>query len=221
MTAMYRWVVEYLEFGFAMFDYGELWDRYKRLEKWNGHWINFWTVTDGEDVVEEGEPSRPPTPSISAPLSPRGLLPKPPPGIGTQFESEFEKAMKKAANKRAKAQDKVVKAAAKAKAKATPVPELHIEEVSPKDGQSSQELTRLPRSGSRSPSPHHLSETEKIIARHFITLPWSSKGKWVKVKVAGVEDEVGAHCGIFIKNQNLEYERFVERVGDVVKAWLS
>jgi hypothetical protein len=35
-----------------------------------------------------------------------------------------------------------------------------------------------------------------------------------------VEDEVAAHCGLFIRAQNLDYDRFVERVGNVVKSWV-
>lgn len=39
------------------------------------------------------------------------------------------------------------------------------------------------------------------------------------VEIAGVDDEVQAHCGIFIRAQNLEYDAFVERVGKVVIGW--
>ncbi|KAF9021486.1 hypothetical protein BDZ89DRAFT_991189 [Hymenopellis radicata] len=63
------------------------------------------------------------------------------------------------------------------------------------------------------------------VARHFIVLPTGlgkvlgGGDKWEKVLVQGVKDEVGAHCGLFIRGQNLEYDAFVERVGNRVIAW--
>lgn len=36
---------------------------------------------------------------------------------------------------------------------------------------------------------------------------------WEKVIIRGVEDEVAAHCGIFIREQNLDYDGFLGRVG--------
>ncbi|XP_006455156.1 hypothetical protein AGABI2DRAFT_153208 [Agaricus bisporus var. bisporus H97] len=55
--------------------------------------------------------------------------------------------------------------------------------------------------------------------RHFIVLP-TGLGKimggercWEKVIIRGVEDEVAAHCGIFIREQNLDYDGFLGRVG--------
>ncbi|KZT22741.1 hypothetical protein NEOLEDRAFT_1097190 [Neolentinus lepideus HHB14362 ss-1] len=60
-------------------------------------------------------------------------------------------------------------------------------------------------------------------ARHFIVLPGAFNGKarhkWLKVPIAGAEDEVQAHCGLFIRGTNLEYDSFVDRVGDLLKSW--
>ena len=60
-------------------------------------------------------------------------------------------------------------------------------------------------------------------ARHFIVLPGrahkKARQKWERVRIGGVEDEVAAHCGLFIRAQNLEYNLFVERVAGVVERW--
>ncbi|KAG6853108.1 hypothetical protein C0991_006874, partial [Blastosporella zonata] len=61
--------------------------------------------------------------------------------------------------------------------------------------------------------------------RHFIVLPTGlgqvlgGGENWEKVLIAGVDDEVAAHCGLFIRDQNLDYEGFVERVGQKVLGW--
>jgi hypothetical protein len=59
-------------------------------------------------------------------------------------------------------------------------------------------------------------------ARHFVVRPvdfLGGVGKWEKVEIGGVEDEVAAHCGLFIPGQNLGYGEFVERVGTRVLGW--
>ncbi|THH05846.1 hypothetical protein EW145_g4500 [Phellinidium pouzarii] len=67
-------------------------------------------------------------------------------------------------------------------------------------------------------------------ARHFIVLPhlngaegsplhFGSREKWELVPINGVEDEVGAHCGLFIRSQNSEYEELVERVAHKLEGW--
>ncbi|KAG6844028.1 hypothetical protein H0H87_010493 [Tephrocybe sp. NHM501043] len=62
-------------------------------------------------------------------------------------------------------------------------------------------------------------------ARHFIVLPTGlgqvlgGGENWEKVLIAGVDDEVAAHCGLFIREQNLDYDGFVERVGQKVLGW--
>ncbi|KAJ7835983.1 hypothetical protein B0H13DRAFT_2678258 [Mycena leptocephala] len=60
---------------------------------------------------------------------------------------------------------------------------------------------------------------------HFIVLPTGlgkilgGGEKWEKVVIGGVEDEVQAHCGLFIRGQNLDYDGLVERVGQRVLGW--
>jgi hypothetical protein len=254
-----------------MFDYPELAERYKKLEKWDGDWVNYWTVTAGEEDAEDnemGHEERPPTPrKISmAKQSHAGV------GKGALYESEFEHAMQKAreqAEKRhgkpeKKREEENRKKAVKEEAEklkkdqgtflkkeleaerdrarkseregtsaaSGALPDMVIEnESTPLDNSTSikQSVNSLlapshslsppqTRTPSRSPSP------SLDAAHHFITIPGSShersRRRWLKVKIAGVHDEVAAHCGIFIRGQNLEYDAFVERVGALVRSWV-
>jgi len=70
------------------------------------------------------------------------------------------------------------------------------------------------------------AEREKIIpAHHFIVLPTGlgrclgGGEKWEPIQIAGVHDEVAAHCGLFINGQNLDYDGLVDRVGMRVLGW--
>ncbi|KAG6827017.1 hypothetical protein H0H92_013537 [Tricholoma furcatifolium] len=69
-------------------------------------------------------------------------------------------------------------------------------------------------------------QAEKVKSgRHFIVLPTGlprdlgGSEKWEKVIIGGVDDEVAAHCGLFIRGQNLDYEGLVARVGQRVLEW--
>lgn len=61
--------------------------------------------------------------------------------------------------------------------------------------------------------------------RHFIILPtglgrkFGGEGNWQKVVIGGVDDEVAAHCGLFIRGQNLDYDGLVDRVGQRILDW--
>jgi len=61
--------------------------------------------------------------------------------------------------------------------------------------------------------------------RHFIVLPtglgkkFGGGERWENIVVGGVEDEVAAHCGLFIRGQNLDYDGFVVRVATRIIAW--
>ncbi|KAF8801097.1 hypothetical protein BYT27DRAFT_7342162 [Phlegmacium glaucopus] len=61
--------------------------------------------------------------------------------------------------------------------------------------------------------------------KHFIVLPnglglvLGGMDKWEQVLIGGVEDEVTAHTGLFIPDQNLDYEGLVERVKARVLVW--
>ncbi|KAG9102902.1 hypothetical protein FRC06_000821 [Ceratobasidium sp. 370] len=55
---------------------------------------------------------------------------------------------------------------------------------------------------------------------HFIVLPRKGTDQnWICVPVAGADSEVTAHCGLFFREENLEYDRLVSDVGNVVRGF--
>ncbi|KAG8739077.1 hypothetical protein FRC10_006154 [Ceratobasidium sp. 414] len=55
---------------------------------------------------------------------------------------------------------------------------------------------------------------------HFIILPRKGTDQqWICVPVAGADSEVTAHCGLFFREENFEYDRLVSDVGDVVRGF--
>ncbi|KAF8605735.1 hypothetical protein BDV93DRAFT_46555 [Ceratobasidium sp. AG-I] len=55
---------------------------------------------------------------------------------------------------------------------------------------------------------------------HFIVLPRKGTDQqWICVPVAGADSEVTAHCGLFFRDENLEYDRLVEDAGNVVRSF--
>lgn len=233
--AMSRWVVENFEFGFAMFDYTDLWERYNKLERWNGAWVNFWTETVGHGRTNEesgGTPDGKWTERWST-SDGRALV------VGRRevavipsvvIEDEFEREMKKAAEKERKKRDKEEsirkqkeeKIRLKTEKEERARLQMEREQAIREGREVPPEITIEPKASSPPSGSGQTSNNDcKEGPQHFITLPWSSKERWLKVKIMGVEDEVAAHCGLFIRGQNLEYDEFVARVGRVVLGWLQ
>lgn len=218
-AASKKWIIEHFQFGSCVFDVPGLKDRYAKLVKWDGLWMNYWTetvtrrVSGGEHgvgvalkesemethddrvrhndiaLLETGMADFPPSESSSSNASSVDI------GTMTQLPTKSQAdAVQKADAKAAKAQVKRDKATEKALKKQR---EAAIK-----------------------------AEKKGIIhARHFIVLPTGlgrSLGggeKWERVQIAGAHDEVGAHCGLFIRDQNLDYDGLVERVGKRILGW--
>jgi len=233
MSAMSRWVVEHFEFGFAMFDYSELWERYKKLERWNGVWVNFWTETVGHDetnwdngwaqdgkwVERWGTGDR-----RALIVGGRGDAVSPSVVIENEFERAMKKATEKERKKREKEESKRREQEEKLRLKAEKQERARLKleaEKAIKEGREPPPEVRVKPADSPSPNEQTSTSNDRASPQHFITLPWSSKDRWLKVKITGVEDEVAAHCGLFIRGQNLQYDEFVARVGRVVLGWLQ
>lgn len=231
-SAMSRWVVEHFEFGFAMFDYSELWERYNKLERWNGAWVNFWTETAGRDETngenrgaQDGKWAERWSTSDGHALAVgrRGGTVSP----SVMIEDEFQRAMKKATEKEQKKRDREeskrreIEEKRRLKAEVQEQERLKVErEKAIKECRETPPEIKLRPTDPSPPIDLTSSCDYKGSPQHFITLPWSSKDRWLKVKIAGVEDEVAAHCGLFIRGQNLQYDDFVARVGRLVLGWV-
>ncbi|CAE6427969.1 unnamed protein product [Rhizoctonia solani] len=64
-------------------------------------------------------------------------------------------------------------------------------------------------------------EADKIDSpHHFIVLPREGTDQnWVRIPVAGADSEVTAHCGLFFREENHEYDRMVSDVGNIVRSF--
>ena len=219
-----------------MFDPSGLKERYQKLVGWNGPWVNYWTETvarkkdtgapivDGEHGVKEeakvkdndaalieigiADPSAQPSDgspvdSLESSATPSDTVnssqiqapesPTPADKVTTKATQKAEKEAAKTAQKAEKARVKEAKAADKALKK------QHEAELKIKK--------------------------DIIPPRHFIVLP-TGVGRvlgggenWEQIQIGGVQDEVAAHCGLFIRGQNLDYDGLVEKVGKKVLGW--
>ena len=201
-----------------MFDAPGLKKRYATLVAWNGLWVNYWTETlprrkgDGAAVIEgvtekDTHEERDRVNDVAllemgmaAPSAEQDTgadassdLQEIPPALDQRTESEI-KMETKAAEKAEKTRLKEQKTADKALKK-----------------QREAELK---------------ARNKGIVPpRHFIVLPTGlgralgGSDKWETVVIGGVQDEVAAHCGLFIRGQNLDYDGLVERVGKKVLTW--
>ena len=192
---MTTWIIEHFEFGICMFDPNGLNERYRNLEKWNGRWTNYWTQTAprsaGNDNAAVNLPGVDGLPANTADLP-------------FYTESGSSSNPTEIAESSGKEREK-------------------YERTALKERKAAEKALRNQRERERK------CEASRP-ARHFIVLPHisgsisgslhsGSKEKWEKVMIAGVEDEVGAHCGLFIPSQNLDYPAFVEKVANRVAGW--
>ena len=218
-----KWIAEHFQFGSCMFDVPGLKERYARLVAWDGLWVNYWTETlprkrehgtvvtgdvDEKDIHEESLRDNdvallemgmagPSTEERSTVEAVPEHLPETPTLVEPRTQAEIDAADK--------AESKAAKNAEKARLK---------EEKSTEKALKKQRDAAL-----------KAKKKEVIRPHHFIVLPTGlgrtlgGGDNWEGVVIRGVHDEVAAHCGLFIRSQNLDYDELVERVGKRVLAW--
>ncbi|KAF8324251.1 uncharacterized protein EI90DRAFT_3019622 [Cantharellus anzutake] len=235
-SAAYQWVSDYFEFGSAVIDREGLNERFTALTKWGGDWVHFYTHTVPEG--DEGTKC-----SITSSFRSLKSFELPHIGglkLETQpFHPEHHAGS--AAEGSALEFDLFKAAAAKAKAKMEALSakknrsgQTHLEVPSP-ERWPSEESTQFSDVSQRSTSPTpstRSSSSQLSLSRppsialdelppkqprkhlhRFIVLPLALTPQWQSVPIAGVDNEVAAHTGIFFRHQNLEYDSFVPRVG--------
>lgn len=185
-----------------MFDPNGLRRRYRLLDEWNGRWINYWTET----VPEHGA-----TPSSEQNVSEEHSLLLSRTADIPIFEDASLSTPRSAHERSLVTTDSDAVLSDEGKKEAE---RRYAKEI--KDEKKALEKQKK------------LEKKHKELrpARHFIILPldlsFGTVGAgehWEKVRMAGVEDEVGAHCGLFIKDQNVEYDALVKRVGGLISGW--
>jgi len=249
ISASYRWLSDYFEFGSAVIDREGLNERFTALTNWSGEWVHFYTHTVAESHDEDTKyhitPYLPSFPDFELPrIGSHEVETQPfhpelhaePVGDGSALEFDLFKA----AAAKAKAKKKAKQKASWHKKDNNQHTHLEV----PPEHRSSEEsvsINVIPRPSSPTPSlrssssQYSLSRPPSIASeelpttkqhsrkhfRHFIVLPRTLTLQWQSVPIAGVDNEVAAHTGIFFRHQNLEYGSFVPRVGSHVLKWVA
>lgn len=198
LGASKAWVVERLQFGSCMFDAKDLKDRYGRLVKWNwqGGWVNYWTITTGL----EKEKTRLRRLASDTKEIEQG-------GEAKSDQLAVDKKDNDAALK-----ETVLTPTSESTPNLEPPPEKQRRgsSSSPKPGEKSPKRERSP----SPPSP-----------RHFVVLPTGlgaylgGADSWEQIVIDGAEDEVAAHLGMFMEDQNLGYDKLVKDTAEKILGW--
>ncbi|KAJ3893839.1 hypothetical protein GG344DRAFT_86973 [Lentinula edodes] len=199
-----RWVVEHFQFGSCMFDPSGLKDRESDRQQ----------LLDNNDEALIGagiaNPSENPLGSVQSSVEPSASsgnsmlldsVPEAPVALGPKTKSE-NKAYVKAAEKELRMQQKERKKEMK-------------------------EIQKNQKAAQKERDTHAKAATKEKAKgeRHFVVLPTGlgailgGGDHWEQVVIAGVDDEVAAHCGLFIPEQNIDYAKLVERVGLRIIEW--
>ncbi|KAJ3865995.1 hypothetical protein EV359DRAFT_72092 [Lentinula novae-zelandiae] len=202
-----RWVVEHFQFGSCMFDPSGLKD-------------SAVTESDGQQLLDNNDealigagianPSENPLGSVQSSVEPSASsgnsmlldsVPEAPVALGPKTKSE-NKAFVKAAEKELRMQQKERKKEMK-------------------------EIQKNQKAAQKERDTHAKAATKDKVKgeRHFVVLPTGlgailgGGDHWEQVVIGGVDDEVAAHCGLFIPEQNIDYAKLVERVGLRIIEW--
>lgn len=165
---------------------------------------------------------------------PDSLFPLPHPPLNDEQQKKHDKVVNKLVKQQkkeeaqaVKAADKEEKAVAKAESKAEEKKAKEERNVLKKQATADQKEAALAAKeaalAAKEAALAAKEEAEKdkpCTPRHFIITPRdraASRTRWEKVAVAGSPSEVDAHCGIFFREKNWEYDGFVERVAQWVQ----
>ncbi|KAJ7450834.1 hypothetical protein FB451DRAFT_1285261 [Mycena latifolia] len=229
-----RFIVEYFQFGSCMFDPSGLKERYARLVAWpGGLWVNYWTQTLPRPA-KEGEHAKKLDKEEEEADNDVALLQTGMTSMSTvdsyatadtslsPSASSFSPSLTSTATSLSSAPSlspasSDPKALAKA-AKAEQKERRALEKAREKD------LKKIQKQRAKEEKEER-ARTKGKPGHHFIVRPTGlgqvlgGGEKWEKVVIGGVDDEVAAHCGLFIRGQNLDYDGLVERVGKRVLEW--
>lgn len=147
---------------------------------------------------------------------PDSMFPLPHPPLNDEQQKKHDKVVNKLVKQQKKAEVQAAKTEEKEQMAAAKAEEKRAKEERNaliKQAKAEQKQAEL--------AAKQQAEKEKPgTPRHFIIIPWDStpsRTRWERVPVAGSPSEVDAHCGIFFREKNWEYDQFVERVSKWVQ----
>jgi len=192
-----RWLVEHFQFGACVLDPSGLTARYNKLVAWNGKWVNYWTNTT------------PRSGPIDADSTPSDIEEKPT-GSHTSLQptAEVEGSISSAGSSTVSLVLDDGDRTSDIRIEIVTTPEQPHKETNKNVKLAKKKMRKAMKK-----------------ARHFVVRPSIRQGgpagadKWELVTIEGVNDEVAAHCGLFIRGQNLDCEGLIERVGQKIMDW--
>ncbi|KAH7105490.1 hypothetical protein BKA62DRAFT_689865 [Auriculariales sp. MPI-PUGE-AT-0066] len=209
LGGVHRWIVKNLEFGSSMYDARGLLTRYDGLVQWSSkggdrHFVNYWTTTIPPPQYDPKE-----APEL---LATTALSPSVTPGLGRDsskpvFSLPFGSLPSKPSTLEHSWWHSSLPDEAELRARLSSyLPGLRrVGQVSP--------ATAMTSIVSQSSSHEPLGSEPK--PHHFIVLPYNEgdrRAQWYRIVIAGAEDEVSAHQGIFMRHRNLAYDDLAERL---------
>ncbi|KAH9477613.1 hypothetical protein JR316_0009837 [Psilocybe cubensis] len=224
-TASKRWIVEHFQFGICMFDPSGLKQRYTNLVDWGtrgGLWVNYWTTTVPRAKRNllllnrsplHHEPSSDTLDNNEALLANGILTP-----TSTTSSSSFDSS-----------QHSYTTGHSFSSSTNSPSPppyaELSKSELKAAHKEEKKHRKEEEKAKAKSAKQEEKEHKKSKTVRHFVVTPTGlgqvlgGLEKWENVPIAGVDDEVNAHTGLFIPTQNLDYDGLVERVAIKVLGW--
>ena len=228
-----------------MFDPSGLKERYRKLVGWNSPWVNYWTETvaqkkDTGAPIAEGELGL--REEVMVKDNDFALIETGIADLSTQPSPSTDGSLVDSIHSSTSPSDTVnstlvrgpelptlgspTKSADKATAKAVQKAEKEAANAAQK---AKKTLMKEAKAADKALKKQHEAErkTKKgiIPPRHFIVLP-TGLGRvlggvenWERIQIGGVQDEVAAHCGLFVRGQNLDYDGLVGKVGKRVLGW--
>ncbi|KAJ6588099.1 hypothetical protein B0H19DRAFT_1247806 [Mycena capillaripes] len=242
-SAGMRFVVEYFQFGSCMFDPSGLKERYARLVAWpGGLWVNYWTQTLPRAPQEGAHAAKLDREEEEADNDVALLQ------LGMTSMSTMDSASSPSASSIAPSFVTAATSQESSSASSSPTtpsfaPSLASTATSPLSPPSDPKAAKKAEKERRALEKSREKELKKMQKQrakeekaekartkgkpghHFIVLPTGlgqilgGGEKWEKIVISGCDDEVGAHCGLFIRGQNLDYDGLIERVGNRILGW--
>ncbi|PPQ82590.1 hypothetical protein CVT25_007104, partial [Psilocybe cyanescens] len=222
-TAGKRWVIEHFQFGICMFDPSGLKNRYTRLVDWGaggGVWVNYWTTTVPhakkshlftKDAASHRESSHDTLDNNDALVANGILTPTAIPSYHDTLSKDLDYPLYTGPNSASEIP--------------SPPPYTEPTKAQAKAAEKEEKKLRKQEENAKAKATKQEKNNKLRTVRHFVVTPTGlgqvlgGLEKWENVPIAGVEDEVNAHTGLFIPSQNLDYEALVERVANKVMGW--
>jgi hypothetical protein len=216
---MKRWVVNHFEFGSSAFDVSGLKERYKKMDEWDGEWVNFYTLTVPKPKGKPEATERVRSHSTTELVPPAKSITTEPNDVAQPSVTSHNTPASTIAPPHAH-DSHHISLSERAYALLSPSQkETHASLQNPSFSlKASYFQTELLKFGIGMGMGG--DKFKEGVPRHFIVLPWALGKKWTAVPVAGSLDEVDAHCGIFFRDRNFGYDTLVGKVADDVEGWI-